>query len=156
MLRGPSSILVSASTLTALLVLAAGADARIAVNRSVAGIGLGMTAKEVRATLGRPTLSTVGSGARNLVYRRRALVVTLVRERVVIVATRSTRERTAAGIGVGSTASAVRRRVARARCGEKAAIVFCRVGSIRAGRRSTTFEIQAGRVVTVTVARGLG
>jgi hypothetical protein len=144
--------------LVSLLAPAAGAQARIVVNRSVAGIELGMTAREVVARLGRPTLSTAERGARNLVYRRRGLVVTLSHSRVVIVATRSRGERTrdGVGVGVGSSVRSVRRRVAGVRCGEKASVAFCRTGSSRAGRRSTTFQIESRRVVTVTVARGVG
>jgi hypothetical protein len=148
-------ILAGGATLASLLAPAAGAEARIVVNHSVAGIELGMTAKEVVARLGRPTLSTVEKGARNLVYGRRGLVVTLSRSRVVIVATRSRGERTRDGVGVGSSVQSVRRRVAGVRCGEKAGVAFCRTGSIRAGRRSTTFQIESRSVVTVTVARGV-
>ena len=139
-----------------LLTPAAGADARIVVDHSVAGIELGMTAQQVVARLGRPTLSTIEAGARNLVYSRRRLVVTLARWRVVVVATRSRGERTRRGVGVGSSVRSVRGRVAGVRCGEKAGVAFCRTGSIRPGRRSTTFQIQSRRVVTVTIARGVG
>ena len=125
------------------------------MNRSVAGVGLGMTAGEVRSRLGAPALSTGTGGSRDLVYRDRGLVVTLAHARVVIVSTRSRHERTSRGIGPGSTVGALRRRVPDARCGEKAGVSFCRIGSIRPGRRSTTFQIEGGRVVTVTVARGL-
>jgi hypothetical protein len=143
-------ILAGASTLVMLLTPSAGAEARIVVNHSVAGIELGMTAQQVVAGLGRPTLSTIESGARNLVYSRRRLVVTLVGSRVVI------GERTGRGVGVGSSMRLVRDRVAGVRCGEKAGVTFCRTGSIRPGRRSTTFQIQSRRVVTVTIARGVG
>jgi hypothetical protein len=149
------SFSIGASALVIVLVGAAAASARITVNRGVAAIGLGMTAAEVRARLGKPSLDAVSGATRNYVYRRRALVVALVRSRVVIVSTRSPRERTAGGIGVGSTDADVRRRVRGARCAATADVQFCRVGSIRPGRRSTTFQIQQGRVVTVTVARGL-
>ena len=157
MLLERRSILAGLALLVAVpAMFAAPADARITVNRSVAGVGLGMTAGEVRAKLGRPSLSTASDGARNLVYRSRKLVVTIVRSRVVLVSTRSRRERTAAGVGAGSSIAVVRARVARARCGVKAGVGFCRVGSVRAGRRSTTFQIEGGKVVTVTVARGIG
>gem|GEM_PF-3551146 len=134
--------------------LVTAAEARIAVNRSVAGIGLGMTAREVRAQLGRPSLSTVSDAATNLVYRKRSLVITLVGSRVVIVSTRSRRERTVRGIGVGSPSSTVVKRVRGVRCGDRAGVRFCRVGSARPGRRSTTFQLEGGKVVTVTIARG--
>jgi outer membrane protein assembly factor BamE (lipoprotein component of BamABCDE complex) len=148
------SIAVGASTLVLGVVGAAAASARITVNRGVGSIGLGMTAKQVRARLGAPSLESATGGSRNYVYRRRALVVSLVGSRVVIISTRNSRERTATGIGVGSTDADVLRRVAGARCATKADVRFCRVGSIRPGRRSTTFQIQQGRVVTITVARG--
>ena len=138
-----------------LLAPATGAEARIVVNRSVAGIELGMTAEQVIARLGRPSLSTVEQGTRNLVYSGRRLVVTLSRSRVVIVATRSRAERTRQGVGVGSSVRSVRRAVAGLRCGQKAGVAFCRTGSIRPGRRSTTFQIESRRVVTVTIARGV-
>ena len=148
--------IAAASLLAGVTALAPTAHARIAVNRSIAGIGLGMTAAEVRAKLGRPTLDTVRDGARNLVYRRRLLVVTLVRGRVVIVSTRSRRQRTRSGIGVGTSADVVRARLRGVRCGVKAGVGFCRVGSVRSGRRSTTLQVEDGSVVTVTIARGLG
>jgi hypothetical protein len=154
--RGKTISLGCGAALT--LVLAAGQDvaaARIAVNRSIAGIALGMRAGEVRARLGAPQLTTTTSGLRDLVYRDRQLVVTLARARVVIVSTRSRHERTSRGIGPGSTSHAVAARLAGARCGAKAGVPFCRVGSIRPGRRSTTLQIEGGRVVTVTVARAL-
>jgi hypothetical protein len=155
MSSGRRLTIAGAATLVGALGLTGAAHARITVNRSVAGVGLGMTAKEVRAKLGRPSVASVSDGSRNLVYRPRALVVTLIAGRVVMVSTRNRRERTVAGVGVGATAAAVRHRVSGVRCGEHAGVGFCRVGSVRPGRRSTTFQIEAGRVVTVTVARGL-
>jgi hypothetical protein len=149
-------IVVCGAALLAACALAPAAHARIAMNRSVAGVGLGMTAAQVRAKLGRPSLTTVSADARNLVYRGRALVVTLVDSRVVIVATRSRRERTAAGVGVGTTTRRLRARLRGERCARRAGVDFCRIGSVRPGRRSTTFQIEDGIVVTVTVARGLG
>jgi hypothetical protein len=138
------------------LASAAPAPAQITVNRSIGGISLGMSAAAVRARLGAPPLATESGGLREFVYRDRRLVVTLQRARVVIVSTESRRERTARGIGPGSATRAVQARVAHARCGAKAGVAFCRVGSIRRGRRSTTLQLEGGRVVTVTVALGLG
>jgi hypothetical protein len=153
--RIPTILRLGATATAALLLAPAGAaSARIVVNRSIAGIGLGMTATEVRARLGAPELAIDSGRLRELVYRDRRLVVTLRGARVVIVSTRSRRERTARGIGPGSVSRAVGARVAHARCGAKAGVPFCRVGSIRRGRRSTTFQIEGGRVVTVTVAMG--
>lgn len=160
MLSDHRFIVVGASTLVLILILApavaAAAQARIVLNRSIAGIGLGMRAAEVRAKLGPPSLATTANGSRDLVYRDRALVVTVVRSRVAIVSSQNRHERTSSGVGVGSTSSRLRRRVDGLRCGDKAGVAYCRLGSIRPGRRSTTFQIFGGRVVTVTVARGFG
>jgi hypothetical protein len=156
LLRTTKLIVAGAPALVIALACPCAAPARIAVNRSVGGIGLGMTAREVRARLGAPDLATVDGGSREYVYRDRALVVTLTRSRVAIVATRSRRERTPDGIGPGATTSALRRALPAARCGRKAGVRFCRIGSIRPGQRSTTFQLEGELVVTVTVARGLG
>ena len=141
------SIATGAATLAATFACSVPACARITVNRSVAGVGLGMTAAQVRAKLGAPALSTGTGGSRDLVYRDRGLVVTIAHARVVIVSTRSRHERTARGIGPGSTVAALQRRAPGARCGEKAGVQFCRIGSIRPGRRSTTFQIDRKSVV---------
>ena len=134
------------------LALPAGAAARIILNRGVEPARIGMTLREVRAKLGTADITERSGSTTALVYRARKLVVTVLRGRVQIVSTRSRRERTVSGVGPGSTVAAVRSRVRGARCGAKAGVVACKLGSSRRGRRSTVFLITDGIVDTVSVA----
>jgi hypothetical protein len=129
------------------------AAARIVLDRAIGGVRVGMTARQVRAALGRADDVERSGSTSALVYRARKLVVTLRAGRVLIVSTRSRRERTAAGVGPGSTLRALRAGVGGTRCGAKAGVDFCKVGSSRSGRRSTVFLIVDGIVDTVSVAR---
>jgi len=138
------------------IVLALGAPARaqakIVLNRGVEPARIGMTTQQLRAKLGAPDVAERSGSTTSLVYRSRKLVVTVLRGRVQIVSTRSRRERTASGVGPGSTLRAVRTRVPDARCGAKAGVFVCKLGSSRKGRRSTVFLIAGGVVETVSIA----
>ena len=142
--------------LTVVVLLALGApavaQARIILNRGVEPARIGMTTKQVRAKLGAPDVLERSGTTTSLVYRSRKLVVTIVRGRVQIISTRSRRERTVTGVGPGSTLRVVRRKVRGVRCGSKAGVYVCKVGSSRKGRRSTVFLITDGVVETVSVA----
>lgn len=135
------------------LALAPLASARIVVNRGVDPVRLGMTAGQVRAALGPADLVERSGATTGLIYRARKLVVTLVGARVQIVSTRSRRERTATGVGPGSSLRTLRRGLRGERCGTKAGVHVCKIGSSRRGRRSTVFLIVDGIVDTVSVAR---
>jgi hypothetical protein len=129
------------------------AAARIVVDRGIGRARIGMTARQVRAALGRADDVERSGSTSALIYRARKLVVTLSRGRVQIASTRSRRERTASGIGPRSTLRALRERVGGVHCGSKAGVDFCKVGSGRSGRRSTVFLLAGGIVDTVSVAR---
>lgn len=134
------------------LVLPARSEARIVVNRGVDPVRVGMTTRETRGALGRPDVTERSGETTALIYRSRKLVVTVVSGRVQIVSTRSRRQRTVTGAGPGTTLGALRRRVNGERCGSKAGVQVCKVGSSRRGRRSTVFLIVDGIVDTVSVA----
>jgi hypothetical protein len=131
---------------------AAPAAARIIVNRGVEPVRIGMSERQVRAKLGTADVREHSGATTSLVYRRRALVVTLLRGHVTIVSTRSRRERTSRGVGPGTALRSLRRRVAGEHCGAKVGVYLCKVGSSRKGRRSTVFLVVDGRVDTVSVA----
>ncbi|MDX6718280.1 MAG: hypothetical protein QOJ63_534 [Solirubrobacteraceae bacterium] len=153
--RRPAAAAPLAVALAVALALAVPAVgvARIVVDRGIGPVRIGMTAREVRAALGRADDVARSGSTSALVYRSRKLVVTLSAGRVQIVSTRSRRERTAGGVGPGSTLRALRAGVRGTRCGSKAGVDFCKVGSGRSGRRSTVFLIVDGIVDTVSVAR---
>lgn len=71
--------------------------------------------------------------------------------RATSVATRSPAQRTAAGVGVGSTEARVTADVPGVRCVTDGGLRHCYVGVWRPGRKITDFTIRKGRVTRVTV-----
>ena len=143
---------------TALVILLAGASAAAAAivpQRGIAGVRLTMTKAQVRAVLGAPAAATHGTNEFGsfTVYRYRGLRVTFQGNRTAtaIFTTRTT-ERTAAGVGVGSTEGQVRTKVAGVRCRTEPGFRHCFVGRFLPGRRVTDFRIRRGHVTSVQVA----
>lgn len=133
--------------------LAAPARGVIVPQRSIAGVALGMTPGQVRAELGRP--SSVLRG-RNIFgpwtrYRYPRLTIFFQgNSRVTSISTTRRAERTARGVGVGSTERQLRGRH-RVRCERIVGIRHCYVGSYRPGTRVTDFIVKRGRVVQVII-----
>lgn len=137
-------LLLAAPTVL-LLALSAPADARVVVNRSIAGISPGMTPRQVRARLGRP--GRVNRDGRAIIGyhydapRLKLFVSFALRtHRADAVGTSSGRQRTGKGIGVGSRSRTVRRayRVACTR-------YSCTTRPTRSGT-TTSFNFSNGRV----------
>lgn len=148
------TLLTAAVVLAGLALVAPDAGGKLLVSRGITDARLGMTQRDLDRRLGAPDSTADQRSTRVLVYVRRRLVVTLLRGRVTLVSTQDARERTARGIGVGSTERQVSGRVRGTRCATRARVRFCRTGSVRRGRRSTTFLMVRGRVATVSIARG--
>ena len=147
----------NAVVLYALLALATASVAAAVVvpQRSIAGVRLGMTKAQVRATLGRPARATHGTNEFGAftVYRYRALRVTFQGNRTVTaIFTTRAGERTAAGVGVGSTEGQVRAKVTGVRCRTESGFRHCFVGRFLPGKRVTDFRIKRGHVTSVQVA----
>ena len=144
-----------ATALVILLAGAAAASAAIVPQRGIAGVHLAMTKAQVRAVLGAPRRAVHGSNEFGsfTVYRYRGLRVTFQGNRTVtsILTTRAT-ERTAAGVGIGSTEGQVRAKVAGVRCRSESGFRHCFVGRFLPGRRVTDFRIRRGHVTSVQVA----
>ena len=126
------------------------------MQRSMKGIRLGMTVREVRDRLGAPDRISFRSD--ELQGRVRVYAYGLTRAsfspggRVNSISTTSRHERTSRGIGVGSARSQVARKVPGVRCRLEFATDHCYVGSFDPGRRVTDFLIDAnGRVRRVTI-----
>ena len=136
------------------LAAAAPVDARILVQRGIAGVELRMTKAQVRSNLGTPT--RIRSG-RNEFGR----YVEFVYPRVTVsfqggaratgLRTRSRLERTGRGIGVGSTEAEVKAKVADVRCRTESGFRHCFLGRFLPGRVITDFHIRRGRVSSVVV-----
>ena len=138
----------------ALLAFAAVASGAIVPQRGIAGVRLEMTKAQVRAVLGAPRRAVHGSNEFGsfTVYRYRGLRVTFQgNRRVTDVFTTRRTERTARGVGVGSTEGQVRAKVAGVRCRTESGFRHCFVGRFLPGRRITDFHIRRGRVTSVEV-----
>jgi hypothetical protein len=157
---GPAVLL---AVLAALLAVPPAASAAIVPQEGIRGVKLDMPVAEVRATLGRPTrFRTVRNEILGKVreWRYGLTVVTFnstaADATVVSIDTRSRAERTAAGIGVGSTRAAVRGKVPDTRCLVEFSYDHCFVGAWRPGQVVTDFAIdRRGRVSRVVVGRVL-
>ena len=130
------------------------ASPRIVVQKSIAGVALGTTKAQVRAKLGRPAGVRTGSNVfgrwTEFVYPR-VTVNFQSGSRATSLRTSSTRERTAGGVGPGSTEAQVRARVAGVRCRTESGFRHCWVGRFLPGRVVTDFRIRRGRVASVLV-----
>ncbi|HEY6068174.1 MAG TPA: hypothetical protein VIU81_05710 [Gaiellaceae bacterium] len=136
------------------LVAASSAEARIVVQHGVAGASLHMTKAQVRARLGAPVRVRAG---RNDFGRYTEFVYSNVtvsfqigaRATAFRVSTRA--ERTAGGIGVGSTEAAVKAGIAHITCRTESGFRHCFVGRFLPGRVVTDFRIRSGRVRSITI-----
>ena len=144
-----------AAALVAVLASAGAAAAAIVPQRGIAGVRLEMTKAQVRAVLGAPAAVVHGSNdfGSFTIYRYPGLRVTFQGNRNVtaVFTTRAT-ERTAAGVGVGSTEAKVRAKVAGVRCRTESGFRHCFVGRFLPGKRVTDFRLERGHVTSVQVA----
>ena len=140
------------------LVLAAPASASLVPQRSLAGIELGMTAKEVRAARGEPDEVTHPRhpiAGPSTEYRYGLTRVTILRYSGVVDVTTTSRRETYRGTGVGSTERALRRAVRGERCATEFGLRTCHLGRFEAGRKVTVWHIsrRTGKVRRITLGR---
>ena len=139
---------------SAAVVIPASAHAAIVPQQGIAGVKLGQTAKKVRQIAGTPVRVVHG---RNEIgsfteYRYRGLTVNFFGgPRVTAVSTRSRTERTADGIGVGSTEAELTAAIPAVKCEMLGGFRSCTLGTLNPGHRVTDFSIHAGKVSRVVV-----
>jgi hypothetical protein len=148
---------------------AAPAGATIVPQDNIAGVKIGMTQERVLDLLGDPTrtVTRLGGGGGEIpittyTYKRPGLKVLFRPNRAntanivfVVKVYRGRGQRTAEGIGIGSTRAAVRRKVAGVRCERfDPSYAICLVGTGRWGRISTSFELnRRNRVKSVSLVK---
>lgn len=136
--------------------LAAGADARFVVNKSMEGVVIGMSSEHVGDRLGDPARRAAGPDFRTWRYRRPPIDVTFKPD-VVTLHTRSVAVRGPADVGVRTGERRLKTVLGRRlRCETTAEQRICIVGSFETGRRSTVFEMVRGRVKTITISESVG
>jgi len=138
----------------ALLVLSASAQAAVVPQRSIAGAKIGMTEVQVRARLGAPIRVRHGSNLfgpwRQLVYGR-VTVSFQSGKKATSLMTKSKLERTASGVGVGSTPTQLRAGLSGETCKKEFGVNHCWIGSWEPGRIITEFRLASGRVSVVSI-----
>jgi hypothetical protein len=148
------ALILLVSLAAALVVAAAPAGAAIVPQKGIAGAELRMTKAQVRAKLGAPKRIVHGKNDfgryTNFVYAR-VTVLFQSGSRVTAVRTNSPLERTAAGVGVGSSEAKVKSGVPGVKCATLSGARQCVIGVFKPGRVVTVFQIEKGHVGTVVV-----
>jgi hypothetical protein len=149
------SLSVALATAVAALALPASASALIQIDRGIAGARLNNTRAEVRAALGTPVRvirsSNIFGPTLTFRYRGGISVFFQGRRRVTAVFLTGRGDRTARGVGVGSTEQAVRNRVPGVTCDTVSGLRSCHTNEFEPGQRVTDFRIRNGRVNRVSV-----
>src|SRR5215218_1654251 len=147
------------AALLAPLAAPAAASALVQIDRGIAGARLGNSRAEVRAALGSPRTARSGTndfGAfSQWTYRGGITVLFQGRAEVSSVSTTGRGDRTARGVGVGSSERAVRRRVRGVLCETIAGFRSCHTGRFTAGEIITDFLLRGGTVRRISVGRVL-
>jgi hypothetical protein len=136
------------------LALPASASARIVPQRGIGGANLDMTQAQIRTQLGKPDKVRYPSSpifGRYTTWFYDGTSVDMFRtgqRKVFNVSTTSKSEKTSSGVGVGSTAAAVKKGVKRSQCDQQ----HCWVGRFEGGSKVTDFRLGTnGRVARITI-----
>src|SRR3954469_2997493 len=140
--------------LFAFFFIAAPASAMIQIDHGIAGARLGASRAAVRAALGTPAKASSGTNDFGpfvrYSYAGGLRVLFQGKTKVTSVFTTGLGDRTATGVGVGSTEAAADA-LPGVKCETIAGSRSCHTGKFLAGRRVTDFVVSGGKVTSVTV-----
>jgi len=143
------------AAILAALLAASSASAMIQVDKGIAGARIGATKAQVHAALGQPASKKASHNDFGPFleerYRGGLVVDYQGAKRVSSITTTGLGDRTARGVGVGSSAAAVKAKVAGVRCETTAGSRSCHTHAFLPGRRVTDFFLKHGKVARVTV-----
>jgi hypothetical protein len=148
--RTPAALVAVAA-----LALPAQAGAYIQIDRGIAGARIGNTQAQVKTALGNPKLTKTGTNDfgpfTQLYYEGGLRVFFQGNDKVTAINTTGLGDRTAKGVGVGSTENAVKSKVPGVKCETFGTFRTCHTGTGNPGERITDFVIKNGKVTRVTV-----
>jgi hypothetical protein len=142
------------AALLAALVLADAASAVIAIGRGIGGVAIGMSQSTVRTKLGKPArvVHATNEFGPYTQFRYAGYTVDFQNNATVTsIETTLARERTAAGVGVGSTWEQVKTKVSGVVCEGSPVLGHCHVGKLLPGRTVTDFFFKKSHVRSVLV-----
>ena len=140
-----TSVALAALVLTALAATPAGAA--IVPAKSIAGVYIGETEKQVLDDLGTPKGRVqVDSESKKLTWDEQRLTVLIVSGRVWSVRTKARSQRTSNGLGRGTSVTTLKRVLSGERCSSDTCTVF-------KGNRYTLYWLERGKVIAVEVSR---
>jgi SmpA / OmlA family len=141
--------------IAAALAAAPAAEAKIQLDKGLAGVRIGDTRAQVKRTLGRPLKQRSGANEFGsyvqYVFRKGITVDFQGEDRVSSIVTTGRRERTSNGVGVGSSEAAVKTKVKGVRCETIGSARSCHTGRLVGGRKVTDFRVVDGKVASVFV-----
>lgn len=129
----------------------------IVAQQEIAGVHLLMSAAGVRKALGAPKSTKVVKDQiqgtiRVMDYGKTKVYLSATEDGTVFnVTTTDRRQKTASGVGVGSSERAVKRGVKSIRCSGPRTLRSCVVGQLRPGKRVTSFVLTKDRVRRITL-----
>jgi hypothetical protein len=134
--------------------LAATAGATIVPQKGIAGVSIGMSQAKVRSVLGKPLLVRHGSndfGTYTSFIYKDLQVAFQGNASVTDISTVRKSERTAGGIGVGSTEAQVKAKLKGVTCKTENGYHHCFLGKFLPGHRVTDLSMKKGRVRVIDV-----